>query len=136
MRKALDEAKLSALGADEINAAFDAARKKALESLGGVTGWYVPEKRDLPQGVYKATYGKKFVSRISWGGKDRYIGTFDTSEQASHAYMSLRKDRDDVELSALSADEVDALFDAAKKKVFPEKRDLPRGVYKTPYGNF
>ena len=96
--------------------------------------------RDLPQGVYKTSSGK-FQARIQLGGKTYYIGTFDTPEQASAAYVSVKKEIDDDKLSELGADEVDALFDAAQKKsvksfggFVPEKRDLPTGVRKLPYG--
>ena len=75
----------------------------------------VSSKRDLPTGVRKTPSGN-FVSRIKWGGKDRHIDTFDTPEQASAAYLSVKKDRDDTNLVAIGADEVDALFDAAKTK--------------------
>jgi len=34
MKKDLDDANLWALGADEVDAAFDAAKKKALEAVG------------------------------------------------------------------------------------------------------
>ena len=108
------DAKLSALGADEANA-FAAAKTKALEAV----GVFVPKKRDLPQGVYPNLYGKRFVSRIKWGGKQRYIGTFDTPDQASAAFMSVRKDLDDAKLHvSFGANEVQAddIFDAAKKK--------------------
>ena len=49
--------------------------------------------------------------------KNRYIGSFDTPEQASAAYMYLflKKDLAGAKLSTLSADEVDAAFVAAKK---------------------
>ena len=113
-RKDLDDANISTVGADEKDAIFDAAKKKALESFGG----FVPEERYLPTGVRKSSSGK-FTSYIKWGGKCRYIGTFDTPEQASVAYtcMSVRKDLDDAKLSALGADdEAKATFDEARKK--------------------
>ena len=50
------------------------------------------KKRDLPQGVYRRPSGK-FGSSIRWGGKTRHIDTFDTPEQASAAYMSVKKHR-------------------------------------------
>ena len=106
-------------------------------------------ERDLPTGVYKALSGKRFVSRIKWGGTRRYIGTFDTLEQASAVYTTVRNVLNDVELSALEADEATALFDAAIKKALEavggfisskraktSERDLPTGVFKTPSGEF
>ena len=143
-RKDLDDAKLSAIGANEVDAIFDEAKKKALEAVGGFVS------RDLPQGVMKKPSGK-FQSRIMWGGKDRYIGSFDTPEQASAAYKSVKKDLEDANLSALGAGEVDATFDAAQTKALeavggcvPKKRKsnttadrhLPRGVRKLPSGKF
>ena len=110
VRKDLDDAKSSG-GADEVNSVFDVAKTKALELCGG----FVPEERDLPRGVHKQLSGK-FKSEIWWRGKNRQIGTFDTPEQASAAYVSARKDRDDAHLSALGADAVKTTFDAAKKK--------------------
>ena len=47
---------------------------------------------------------------------NRAIGTFDTPEQASAAYMFVKKKRTHGDLSALGADEVYALLNAAKKK--------------------
>ena len=160
VRKERDIVELSALGAHEVNALFEAAKKKALEAVGESKA---TSKRDLPQGVHRKSTGK-FVSMISWGNKVRYryIGTFDTPEQASAAHLSVMKDRDDVELSALGADEVDTLFDAAKQKAvkaeggfvrrkkklprvggfIPRKRaktserDLYQGFYKTSSGKF
>ena len=129
-----DDVELSALGAHEVNALFEAAKKKALEAVGESKA---TSKRDLPQGVHSRKSPGKFVSMISWGNKVRYIGTFDTPEQASAAHLSVMKDRDDVELSALGAHEVNALFEAAKKKALEavgeskatSKRDLPQGVH-------
>ena len=111
VKKGLDDAKLSVLSAVEVKDMFDEAKKKALESFGGL----VPKERDLPIGVRKSSSGR-FTSNIRWGGKCRYIGTFDTPEQASVAYMSARKDLDDAKLSALGADEAKATFDEARKK--------------------
>ena len=90
------------------SAIFDEAKKKALESLGGF-------EREFPRGVGKASSGR-FRSSIHWGGKSRYIGTFDTPEQASATFMSVRKDLDDANLSAFGAGETDTIFDAAKEK--------------------
>ena len=152
VRKDLEHVNLSALGIDEVNALFEAAKIKAVEAVGG----FIPRKtaktpeRDLPTGVYKnRSSGKRFVSRIKWGGTNRYIGTFATTEQASAAYVSVRKDRDDTELSALGIDEVNALFETAKikaveavdgfiprKRAKTSERDLPTGVSKTSSGKF
>ena len=158
VRNERDIVELSVLGADEVDALFEAAKKKALKAVGESKA---TSKRDLPQGVHRKSSGK-IVSMIRWGGKYRYIGTFDTPEQASAAHLSVMKDRDDVELSALGADEVDTLFDAAKQKAvkaeggfvrrkkklprvggfIPRKRaktserDLYQGFYKTSSGKF
>ena len=137
VRRDRDRASLSVVGADDVDALFYAARKKAVEVMGGC----VPEKRELPQGVCKVRSGK-FQARIKWGDKNRCIGLFDTSEHASTAYMSIKKDLDAVNLSAVSSDEVDAAFNTAKRKVlksfggFPERRELPRGARKTSSGKF
>ena len=149
-RKDLEHVNLSAIGADGVNAAFDAAQKKAVVAVGG----FVPKKkkskatsgRDLPTGVSKTVSGK-FGASIMWV-KYRRIGTFDTIEQASAAYMSMKKDLADARQSAVSADEVDAAFYAAQKKAAmaagasrkkkPKafEQDLPRGVSKTVSGKF
>ena len=138
VKKDLDDAKRSAFGADEVDAAFDEAKKKALEAVGGTAS----SERDLPKGVYKAG-SRKFMSRIMWGGKKYYIGIFDTPEQASAAYMSAKKDLKDAKLSVLSADEESAVFDEARKKFLksvcgfvPKNKDLPTGVRKLPSGRF
>ena len=106
-----------------------------------------PSERDLPTGVHKQTSGK-FVSLIRWGGKQRYIGSFDTPEQASAAYLSVKTDLAYAKLSAVGADEVNDAFYAAKKKAaealggfIPRKnrtseRELPQGVYKATSGKF
>ena len=76
-------------------------------------------ERDLPTGVYRTSSGK-FSAKTRLCGKSRCIGSFDTPEQASAAYISVRKDLDDAYLhvSAVGADEVlvDALFDEAQRK--------------------
>ena len=69
----------------------------------------------LGLGVYKTLSGK-FQARIHFGSKYRHVGTFDTPEQASAAFMSVRKDRDDADLSSFGANELNAAFDAAKVK--------------------
>ena len=58
-----------------------------------------------------------------WGGKSRRIGTFESPEQASVAYVSVRKDIDDAKLSAVGADEVDAILQLRKK---PPRKHLNR----------
>ena len=76
-------------------------------------------ERDLPTGVYRTSSGK-FEAKTNWLRKWRHIGSFDTPEQASAAYISVRKDLDDAYLhvSAVGADEVhvDAMFDEAQRK--------------------
>ena len=138
IKKKIGDANLSALGVDEVQAMFDAAKKKAAESVGGFTF----ETRGLPQGVHKIPSGK-FQSRIKWGCKQRHIGTFDTLEQASAAFISVKKVLDDAKVSACGANEVDAIFDEAKKNALesfggfiPEERDLPTGVLKRPSGKY
>ena len=113
-----DYANLSAVGSAEgMNDAFDAAQREALEAVGGT----LPKKmktsseRGLPTGVYEARSGK-FKSQITWSGKQRHIGMFGTPEQASVAYMSIKRDRDDADLSSFGANELNAAFDAAKVK--------------------
>ncbi len=185
VRKDLDNAKLLDLGADKVDATFTAARKKAVEAVGGSNARKKSAKatsdrdlptavkkksktrseRDLPRGVYKTRSGK-FVSQITCCGKtNRYIGVFDTSEQASAAYLSVSEDLSKISLPGLGADEADAIFDAARKKAVEAvdgirkrkkrklnvakaapsakkkskatpKRDLPKGVSKTSSGNF
>ena len=115
VRKDLDDAKLSRVGADEVDDIFDAAQKKAVEAVGGVVPKKKKSERDLPQGVTKVSTGT-FATQTYWGGKGRAIGTFATPELASAAYMSVKKDLDDAKLSAVDADEVAAIFDAAKTK--------------------
>jgi len=143
MRKYLGNANLSAAGADKVDAAFDTAKLHAIRAVGGsnsrrktaeatsgqdlstaAVGGQVRKKskyrarswRDLPTGVCKVSLSGKFQAAIWWGGKQRYISTFDTPEKASSAIMFMKKDLDDANLWALGADEVDAAFDAAKKK--------------------
>ena len=111
VRKDLDEAKLSGVCADEVNDFFEAAKTKALEAFGG----FVPWQRDVPRGVRKLPSGN-YKAMTWWGGKNRYFGTFDTSEQASAAYKSVKKDLARAKLSGFGPDEVDVIFDAAQKK--------------------
>ena len=103
----LDQAKLSAIGTDEADAIFDAVKTKAV----GAVGASVPERRELPTGVGKLPSGR-FQARIKFGGKNRYIGTFDTPEQASAAYISARKDLDDAKLKSC----IDTLAADAQKR--------------------
>ena len=139
VRKDLDDATVSSCGAHEVDAVFDKAKQKAIDSFGA----FDPEKRDLPTGVYKLRSGK-FKSEIWWDGKNRYIGMFETPEEASAAFMSVRKDIEDVNLSSLGTDQAEDMFYKAKKKALEsfvgglvsEKRDLPRGVRKRPNGRF
>ena len=111
VREDLEDINLSALGTDEVIAIFDETRKKALKSFGGFV-----RKQDLPRGVYKAR--GRFQTKIYWHAKLRHLGTFDSSEQASAAHASVRKDIDNANPLALGADEVDAVFDAARRKAF------------------
>ena len=88
-------------------------RIRRLEEIG--FRWSVTSVRDLPQGVEELPSGN-FRCFMWLGGKQRHIGTFDTPEQASAARMSVKKDVDGAKLSALSANELDAIFDTAKAK--------------------
>ena len=117
-RKDREDANLSAQSADEVDVLFYVAKRRALEAVGGTSRKNrrnATSERELPQGVYKATSGK-FQTLINWGGKTRSIGTFDTPEQASAAHVSVKTDLADAKLSAVGTDEVNATFDAAKKK--------------------
>jgi hypothetical protein len=105
-------------GADGVDI-FHAAKKKAVDTFVG----FIPEKRNLPTGIFKAPSGK-FVSGIQWKGKRRYIGTFDTPEQASAVRMYVKKDLDEVKSSSCEGDEVKATFDAAKKKSLETARAM------------
>ena len=115
VRKELALAKLPGLGPDEVHA--DAAKEKAMGAEGGVgpkeTKPKVTSRRGRPLGFTQNATGK-FVSQMYWGGKNRYIGTFDTADQASTVSWLVRRDLDSANLSAAGADEVDAAFDAAK----------------------
>ena len=135
MKKDLEDAKLSVVDVEEVDAIFNAAKTKAQE------GRSAP-KNQLPTGVSKKSSGK-FRSTIRWGRKRRTIGTFDTPEQASAAYEAVLKELDNAKLSVVGAEEITAVFDAAKTKVLeslggfvPEESDLPRGVSKVSTGNF
>ena len=109
VRKDLGDAKLPPHESENSGSAiFDEAKKRALVSSGGF-------EREFPRGVGKASSGR-FRSSIQWGGKSRYIGTFDTPEQASAVFMSVRKALDDANLSAFGADEGNVIFNAAREK--------------------
>jgi len=112
----LAAAKISLCGADEEDGIFDAAKKKALESVGGP----IKKRNKFPQGIYKVSSGK-FKAETKWGGKTRYIGTFGTPKQASAAYMSVKNDLAAAKISLCGADEEDGIFDAAKKKALESK---------------
>ena len=109
VRKDLGDAKLPPHESENSGSAiFDEAKKQALESFGGF-------EREFPRGVGRASSGR-FRCSIQWGGKSRYIGTFDTPEQASAVFMSVRKALDDANLSAFGADEGNVIFNAAREK--------------------
>ena len=118
VRNILVDEKSLAGGADDdlSDVFFEEARKKALDASAGqdlldeAGGSYVPEERDL-----KSAPGK-LKAQMTWSGKQRYIGEFDTPEQASAAYVPAKKVVDDANLSAFSADEVDVAFVGDKKK--------------------
>lgn len=110
VKKDHDDAKLSGLRADAVNTLFEAARRKALDSLGG----FISKERDLPKGVRKR--GKYFECGIKWGGKTQHIGTFNTPSCAHGAFVSVEEIRDATNMSGLSADEVNAAFDAARRR--------------------
>lgn len=46
---------------------------------------YTRRKNQLPRGV-KPTYGNRFEAWLNVKGKRRYLGSYDTAEQASEAY--------------------------------------------------
>jgi len=108
-------------------------------------------QRYLPKGVRPISSGK-FIAKTKWGGKSRYVGTFDTPEQASAAYVSIKNDLATAKVSLCGTDEEDAMFDAAetkaleaiggsvstkkKKSKAASEGGLPRGVQKKPSGKF
>ena len=113
VQESLARIKSPTLSADEVNAAFDAAIKKALKAyLDNAT-----LERGPPIGVRKCLSGR-FESHTCWGGKTRLIGAFDTFKQASAAYVSVRENLGDAKLSPLQKSEkvLRITFDAAKKK--------------------
>jgi len=83
----------------------------------------------LPTGVYQVLPGK-FAAQLQWGGKYRYIGTVDTTEQASAEFISIKNGLAVVNLSAFNAIQVEAAFDAAKKKA----RELFGGLIRRGQG--
>ena len=99
-------------GAKPSAAAFVKAKKKALEAVEEARK---KKSKAMPTGVNPVSSGN-FESQIWWGSRTRYIGTFDTPEQASAAYMSVKKDLEAAKLSSCSVEEVDAVLDEAKKK--------------------
>ena len=116
VRKDLDDTNLSVCDADAVVALFDAAQKKAVEAVGGnMPRKQRPRGKSISSGVRKTPSGE-FEAILRWGGKHWYVGIFDTLQQASAAYISVTKDLVHVKPSALSADEVDAAFYAAKGK--------------------
>ena len=119
-------------GAKPSAVAFVKAKKKALEAVEEVRK---KKPKAMPTGVHPVSSGN-FESQISRGGRTRYIGTFDTPEQAYAAHMSVKKDLDAANLSSCSADEVDAVFNDAKKKAVKAvgrmlaRKPVPRKGYK------
>ena len=99
------------------------------------------EKRHLPRGVRQV--GRKFQSHIYWCHKLRHIGVFNTSKEASDAYLVMRKCLERINVSDIGDCRLDTMFDAAKISIrvsyrgfVPGKRDLPQGVRKLPSGKF
>jgi len=122
--------------ADKEDAMCDAAQTKALETVGGFVSTK-KKKKELPQGVHKVPSGR-FAAKAGLGGKCRYIGTFDTPEQASAAYVSKRRALADTKLS-FCVDEANAVFDVARKKALESVggfigRELCQGVHKGRLG--
>ena len=134
VEKELALAKLSELGPDEVNAVFDAAKKKAIDAVGGAkkTKPKATSRRGHPLGFTQNAAGK-FVSQMYWGGKNRYIGTFDTADQASTVSWLVRRDLDNANASTIDADDVDATFNAAKTRALDavgvsKKKELPSSM--------
>eukprot|EP00563_Minutocellus_polymorphus_P016912 CAMPEP_0181052016 /NCGR_PEP_ID=MMETSP1070-20121207/17366_1 /TAXON_ID=265543 /ORGANISM="Minutocellus polymorphus, Strain NH13" /LENGTH=525 /DNA_ID=CAMNT_0023131083 /DNA_START=137 /DNA_END=1711 /DNA_ORIENTATION=+ len=123
--------------ADKEDAMCDAAQTKALETVGGFVSTK-KKKKELPQGVHKVPSGR-FAAKAGLGGKCRYIGTFDTPEQASAAYVSKMRALADTKVSSFCADEAKAVFDVARKKALESVggfigRELCQGVHKGRLG--
>ena len=94
--------KNSSLASDDLNAVFEGAKARALETAGeGEAGHgrlraRTGKKGGMPRGVREDGPGR-FVARIQYSGvknSQGYIGTFDTPEQASAAYSLVRNELD------------------------------------------
>ena len=48
-------------------------------------------KHDLPMGV--SPHGRRFMARITINGHMKYLGTFDTPDEAHAAYVAARRER-------------------------------------------
>ena len=86
----------------------------------------------LPTGVYQQPSGN-FTSQVWFASKLRCIGTFDSPEKASAAYVAVKADLAGVKQSANSAGKMNAAFDKAKKKAVEaveatSEGGLPTGV--------
>ena len=136
VEKELALAKLAELGPDEVNAVFDAAQVKAIDAVSGVGPKKKKRKatslRGHPLGFTQNATGK-FVSHMYWGGNNRYIGTFDTPDQASTVSWLVRRDLDNANASTVDADEVDATFNAAKTRALDavgvsKQKELPSSM--------
>ena len=119
--KTVPESVVSAVSAVDVVSPTDGDKKKKRMTNGAKAATVAKKRskatreRELPTGVNKLPC-RRFKSYTWFGGKSRYVGTFDTPEQASAAYNSVRKNLDDAKLSMIGADEVDATFDEAQKK--------------------
>ena len=105
--------------AKELDGVFEAAKARALEAAGvrAPTG----KKGGLPRGVQKAPSGR-FQAGIKYSGtnnREKYIGTFDTPEQASTAYTLVRNELD--KDRSLGATALDAVFEDAKARAVGAK---------------
>ena len=70
----------------------------------------------LPRGVTYKKKSRRYQAQISWGGTQRYIGKFATSEEAAAAVESVEKDLDGVDPWSLSEGARNKRFAKAKKK--------------------
>ena len=84
----------------------------AIEKATGV----VREERDLPVGVSMTEDGERFKVFC----KKRYVGLFDTVEEASAAYQSVKSDLDRVNYSSLSPEAKDIHFGKARDKALQD----------------